>query len=188
MGVRATEVRKGTVIEKDGDLLVITDYEHRTPGNLRSIISIKAKSLNSGASSSMRLSSSDILEVAFLDRRKCQYLYREANGAYVFMDSETYDQFELQEDLVGEKMGYVRENTEVQVTFHESNPIGIELPPAVVLEIKEAETAVKGNTASNVKKEAVLETGRKIKVPMHIVAGEEVKVSTETGEFLGRAN
>jgi len=188
MGVRATEIRKGHVIEKDGDLLLITEYDHKTPGNLRAIIQIKTKSLVTGATNSMRLGSGDTLDIAYLDRRKAEYLYRESSGNYVFMNSENYEQFELTEDFVGEKMGFVRENSGVEVTFHEQTPVGVELPPQVVLKVAEAEAAVKGNTSTGVKKEAVLETGLKIKVPMHIVAGEEVRISTDTGEFQGRAN
>ena len=187
MGVRATELRKGQVIEKDGDLLLITDYEHKTPGNLRAIINIKTKSLKTGQANSMRLGSGDTMEVAYLDRRKAEYLYKDSTG-YVFMDSETYEQFPLSEDFVGDKMGFVRENSTIDVTFHEGNPIGVELPSQVVLKVVEAEAAVKGNTTSGVKKEAVLETGLAIKVPMHIQPDEEIRVSTADGEFQGRAN
>jgi elongation factor P len=188
MSVRATELRKGQVLDKDGDLLLITDFDHKTPGNWRAIITIKTKSLKTGQTATTRLGSGDTLELAFLDRRKAEYLYRESNGNCVFMDSETYEQFQLAPDFLGESMGYVRENGEVEVTFHDHAPIGIELPPSVVLEVTEAEAAVKGNTASSVRKEAVLETGLTIKVPLHIQVGEQVRVSTESGEFLGRAN
>ena len=136
----------------------------------------------------MRLGSSDAFEVAYLDRKKAEYLYKEANGDYVFMDQQSFDQFPLNEELVGDKMGFVKENTVVDVTFHESLAIGVELPSSVILKVVESESAVKGNTATNVKKEAVLETGLKIKVPLHIQAGEMVKVSTADGEFQGRAN
>ncbi len=188
MGVRATELKKGQVIDKDGDLLQITDYDHKTPGNWRAIIMIKTRSLKTGQVGSMRLGSGDTVDLAFLDRRKAEYLYRESNGDYVFMDSANYEQFQLGVDFVGDRMGFVRENSTIEVTFHETSPVDIELPPSVVLAVTEAEAAVKGNTASGVKKEAVLETGLKIKVPLHIQLGEEVRVSTETGEFLGRAN
>jgi len=187
MASKATELRKGQVIEKDGDLFVITEYEHRTPGNLRAIINIKLKSLSTGQVQPLRMSSSESLEVAYLDKKKCEYLYKESNGDFVFMDSESYEQFHLPADLVGEKMGYVKENTVVEVTFHNTTPIDIQLPKSVELMIVEAEEAVKGNTATNVKKDAVLETGLAIKVPLHIGAGEMVKVSTDTGEFQGRA-
>lgn len=188
MGVRATEVRKGTVLEVDGDLLVITEYTHKTPGNLRAIIQIKTKNLRTGQANSMRLSSGDMLEVAYLDRRKAEYLYKDGNGNFVFMDSETYEQFELTPDFVGDKMGFVRENTEVEVTFHERTPVGVELPSSVTLKVAESEIAVKGNTATNVKKDAIMETGLLVKVPPHIDVGEEIRVSTDTGEFQGRAN
>jgi len=188
MGVRATDIRKGQVLEKDGDLLLITEYEHKTPGNLRAIIQIKTRSLTTGQNNSMRLSSSDTVEVAFLDRKKAEYLYQDPAAGYVFMDSENYEQFHLSEDLVGSMMGFVRENTQIEVTFHGQTPIGVELPPQVVLTVKEAEAAVKGNTTSGVKKEAVLETGLTIKVPLHIQPGEEIRVSTSDGEFVGRAS
>jgi elongation factor P len=188
MGVKATDLRKGTVIDKDGDLLVITEYEHRTPGNLRAIINIKLKSLRSGQTSVMRLASSDMLEVAYLEKKKCQYLYREQNGDFVFMDTGSYDQFPLSQDLVGDKMGFVKENEEVDVTFHGTQPIGVELPSSVVLVVTEAEAATKGNTATNVKKEAIVETGMKVKVPLHITPGDRIKVSTDSGDFLGRVN
>ena len=186
MSARATELRKGSVIEKDGDLLLITDYEHKTPGNLRAIIQMKTKSLKSGATGSIRASSSDNFEVAYLDRRKAQYLYKEGNGDYIFMDNETFEQFPLPGSLADEAMGFVKENETVEITFHDGTPIGVELPPSVVLEVTEAEAAVKGNTATNVKKEAVLETGLTVKVPMHVNAGDKIKIKTSDAEFQGR--
>jgi len=188
MNVKATELRKGMVLLKEGDLLVITDYSHHTPGNWRSIIQVKTRSLTSGNNSMFRPQAGESFEVAHLDRKKAQYLYKEANGDFVFMDNESYDQFTIPNDIVADSMSFVKENSEVEVTFHEVRPISIALPGSVVLMVKEAEHAVKGNTATNVKKEAILETGLKIKVPLHIKAGEMVKVNTETGEFLSRVN
>jgi len=189
MGVRATEIRKGQVIQMNGDLLVVTEFEHKTPGNLRAIINIKTKSLTTGAASAMRLGSGDVLEVAYLDRKKAEYLYKDSgSGNYVFMDTENYEQFELSDEFVGDKMPYLKENTQLEVSFHGTTPVGVVLPAQVVLEVTEAEEAVRGNTTSGVKKEVTLETGLKIKVPMHITLGDQVKVATETGEFQGRAN
>lgn len=185
---RATEIRKGQVLEHEGQLLLITDYEHKTPGNLRAIINIKTRNIETGQAGSMRLGSGDQMNVAYLDRKKAQYLYKEGNGDFIFMDEETYDQFPLGPDLVGEKMGYVKENETVEVTYHNERPLGVALPAAVVLEVTEAEEAVKGNTATNVKKNATVETGLEVKVPFHIKAGEKIKINTETGEFLSRAN
>ncbi len=187
MNLKATELRKGMILQKDGDLLLITDYKHATPGNWRAIVQVKTRSLSTGQSAQFRPAAGDQFETAFLDKKRCQYLYKEADG-FVFMDTETYDQFTISEDQAAERMAFVAESGEVEVTFHDASPIGIDLPASVVLEVTEAEMAVKGNSATNVKKEAVLETGLKIKVPMHIDVGERIKVSTDTGEFQGRAN
>ncbi|MFO1010982.1 MAG: elongation factor P [Planctomycetota bacterium] len=187
MGVRATELRKGTVIQDNGQLWLITEYMHHTPGNLRAVIHTRLKNVQTGATKEMRLGSSDVFEVAFLDRKKCEYLYKDSTG-YVFMDQESFEQFPLSPELVADKMGFVRENTVVEVTFHDNLALGVELPASVTLKVIEAEAAVKGNTATNVKKEAVVETGMKVKVPLHITAGDEIKISTENGEFLGRQN
>lgn len=188
MTVRATELRKGTVIVGErGDLLLITEYHHHTPGNLRAVIHAKVKNLASGVVTPQRWGSSDAFEVAYLDRKKCEYLYKDTTG-YHFMDQENYEQFQVPEDLVSDVMGYVRENTPVVVTFHGTSPIGIELPASVTLKVIEAETATRGNTATNVKKEAVVETGLRVKVPPHISVGDEIKIRTVDGEFQGRQN
>jgi elongation factor P len=188
MTVRATELRKGTVIVGErGDLLLITEYHHHTPGNLRAVIHAKVKNLATGVVTPQRWGSSDAFEVAYLDRKKCEYLYKDTTG-YHFMDQENYEQFQVPEDLVSDVMGYVRENTPVLVTFHGPTAIGIELPSSVTLKVIEAETATRGNTATNVKKEAVVETGLRVKVPPHISVGDEIKISTVDGEFQGRQN
>ncbi len=186
MTIKATEIRKGQVLVLDGELYLVTDFEHIAPGNWRAINQIKCKHLVTGAVKQMRLSSSETVELAYLERRPCTYLYREG-AHYVFMDSENYEQYHLGEELVGEAMKYVKENQEITLTFHEGRPVTVDLPAAVILQVQEAEMAVKGDSVTNDKKGAVLETGLEIRVPMYIQAGEWVKVSTETGEFLGRA-
>jgi elongation factor P len=188
MGVKATELRKGTVLDMDGDLLLITEYMHHTPGNLRAVIHVKLRSLKTGSTKEMRLGSGDVLEVAYLDKKPCEYLYKDTHAGYVFMDSENYEQFHISEDLIGERMGYVKENTQAVVTFHGTTAIGLELPASVVLTVIEADPAVRGNTATNVKKDAVVETGLKVRVPIFITKGERIKIRTEDGEFLGRVN
>lgn len=175
------------VLEHDGKLLLITEYLHHTPGNLRSIIHVKTKDLKSGTNGAMRLGSGDQLDVAFLDRKKAEYLYKESNGDFVFMDSTDYEQFVLPLDLIEDKMGYVKENTVCEITFHGTEPIDVELPTSVVLEVTEAEPATKGNTATNVKKDAVVETGMTVKVPAHVTVGDKIKVRTADCEFMGRA-
>ncbi len=188
MSMRATELRKGSVIQQDGQLLLVTEYMHHTPGNLRAIIHVKTRNLATGATSQMRLGSGDVLEVAYLEKRPCEYLYRDPHGHFVFMDTNSYEQFPISEDLIGERMAFVKENTSVDVTFNEQTPIGVELPGSVVLTVTETEPAVRGNTATNVKKDALVETGLRIKVPAHIAVGDAVKIRTSDGEFLGRAS
>lgn len=187
MGVRATELRKGTVISENNGLWLVVEYNHHTPGNLRAVIHTKLKNIQTGATKEVRMGSSDVYEVAYLDRKKCEYLYKDSTG-FVFMDQESFEQFPLPAELVDDKMGFVRENTVVDVTFHENLAIGVDLPASVTLKVIEAEHAVKGNTATNVKKEATVETGMKVKVPLHITAGDQIKISTADGEFQGRAN
>jgi elongation factor P len=183
---RVTELKKGMVVNLDGELFVITKYDHITPGNWRAIHMLSLKSLRSGNQKQMRCSTSDMLEVAYLDKKTCQYLYKDPTG-FVFMDMTTYEQHTLSPDLVEEAMKFLKENDEVQVTFYEGAAMGIEVAPTVVLEITESEDAVKGNSVTNLQKVAKLETGLEIKVPLHIKQGEKVKVSTSTGEFMGRA-
>jgi elongation factor P len=104
------------------------------------------------------------------------------------MDQETYEQYSLSKELLGDAMRYVKPNEIVEVTFYEGDPIGLDLPPNVVLEIKETDPATKGDTVSNVQKPALLETGHTVKVPAHIRVGDLVKISTVTGEFQERVN
>jgi elongation factor P len=182
----ATDIRKGSVLILDGDLFICTEFQHKTPGNLRGNVQAKLKSLRDGRSIQRKFSSTERVEFAFLDKRPCEYLYKESQG-YVFMDSESYEQFHLAEDQVGEQMGYIVENATVAVTFHDGNPVSIDLPSSVELKVTHTEPGVKGDTVSNVFKPATLETGLEVKVPNHISIGDVVKISAETGDFLGRS-
>lgn len=188
MGRRATEIRKGNVLDIDGELWKVVEFDHNTPGNWRAIINLKIKNLSTGQTKTERFGSGDVLEVAFLEARKCQYLYRDqTTKAFVFMDQEDYNQYELNEDDVGQEMQYVVEEQIVDMTFHDGRPISLDLPGSVTLRVTESEPAIKGNSVSNIFKRAVVETGLEIKVPLHIDVDELVKISTATGEFQGRA-
>lgn len=187
MAKRVTEIRKGMVAEYEGGLWMVIDYEHHTPGNLRAIINLKLKNLKTGSVKVQRFGSGDMLEVAYLDTKDCQFLYKDkTNNKFVFMDQESYEQYEIDEDILKDQMKYVVEEQVIQVKFHEHTPLSVELPSAVNLKIIESEPAAKGNSVSNLFKRAVCQTGLEIKVPLHIDVGETVRISTETGEFLGR--
>ena len=185
--INATELKKGMVIEQDDGLYVVTDTTHITPGNKRGIIQVKIKHLAEARTIQRRFRSSDRVEQAFLESRKFEYLYEEKPN-FVFMDTKSFEQLQLSEEVVGESMPYVTHNSNVQITFHDGAPISIDLPASVVLEVTQTDPGTKGNTVSNVFKPATLETGLVVKVPFHIAIGNKVKVDTRTGEFIERVN
>jgi len=181
------DVRKGQVIVgEDGQLYAVVDREHITPGNWRAILNLKLKNLNTGSIAVSRVKPEDKVEVAYLERRKMQYLYQEGDG-YVFMDNETFDQITLTKEWVGDQMLYMKENEEAQIILFEGKPISLELPAMVELVVKETEPAVKGATAAAQYKPAILETGLKVTVPPFISIGEKIQVDTRSGEYLSRA-
>ncbi len=170
----------------DGKLFVVTKYEHRTPGNLRAFVQAKFKDVMSGQYIDKRLGSSEELESVSLDRRSVEYLYQDGSE-YVFMDSETFDQFNVSSELAGDAMLYLRPNGTTEILFFEENPILIELPLSVELEVTECQPGIKGATATNQLKEAVMETGLKTRVPPFIEIGETLKISTSDGSYISRS-
>jgi len=186
MAIRVTEAKKGMVIRYEGDLYQITRYDHLTPGNLRAIHHLNMKNLKNGRQKELRMKTSDQLDLVFLDSRESQYLFKDSLG-YTFMDNDNFEQFVLSADVVGEAMQYITDNSNVTVVFCDSEALTVQLPPTVVLEIVETEDAARGDTVSSVQKPARCNTGLMIKVPAHIKVGEQVKISTEDGSFLGRA-
>jgi elongation factor P len=182
----ATNIRKGQVLQVDGELWVVLDYTHITPGNWRGYVQVVMKSLKTGRKDNRRMRSTDKVDIAFIDTRELQYIYSDNLGAH-FMDTENFEQTALDPELLGDALHYVKEGELVKVNFHDETPIGIELPTTVVLEVTETEPGVKGDTVSNVFKPATVETGITIKVPNHINQGEMIKVDTRNGEFVERA-
>ena len=186
MSTQLTQVRKGNVVKMDDDFFKVVDMHHNTPGNKGGIVQLKLKKLKTGAHINKRFNSTDSIETAYLDRRSCQYLYQEGDG-YVFMDNENYEQFTLREDVLNDDMKYVALNMDVKVAYLDGVPIEMELPASVVLDVTEAEPAIRGNTATNVTKRVVCSTGLEVKAPQHINAGDRITVDTRTGDFLGRS-
>ncbi len=184
----ATELRKGSVITHKGELWQAVEVTHRTPGNLRGFVQVKLRNLRTGGHITERFSSSESVEPAWLDRRKAQYLYDDATTGPVFMDTESYEQFSLPREVLGDAMNYVLPNAEVDLTFHDGQAIGLDLPAKVELVVTDTEPAVKGDTVNSVLKPATLETGFVVRVPSHIRIGDKVRISTSTGEFQERVN
>lgn len=184
--MKAVDLRPGVAVRMDGKLYVVTKSEHRTPGNLRAFIQAKFRDVLNGGYIDKRLSSSDELEMVNLDRRKVEYLYPEADS-FVFMDLDNFEQYTIQPDVAGDAMLYLCPNATTEVLLHDGNPISIELPPAVELEVTDCQPGIKGATATNQLKEAVMETGLKTRVPPFIEIGEKLKISTADGSYISRS-
>lgn len=184
--MKATELRPGYGVKMDGKLWVITNFEHRTPGNLRAFIQIKIRNVINGAIIEKRLASADDVEVIDLDRRSMEYLFSDNHGA-TFMDAESYEQMVIPESVLGDALKYIRPNGSTIVLLYDGNPISVELPASVELVVKDCEPGVRNATATNVQKEATMETGLKTRVPSFINIGEALKISTADGSYLSRA-
>jgi elongation factor P len=185
--INFSQVRKGMVIiGEDGQLYHVVDRDLNTPGNWRAILNLKLKNLKTGAVTPRRVRPEDKVEQAYLDKRPMQYLYQDGDS-YVFMDKENYDQITLGKEWVGEQILFLKENDDVQVTFHDGKALSLELPATVILKVVETEPSVKGATAAAQYKPATLETGLKVTVPPFVGPGEVVAVDTRTGEYLSRA-
>jgi elongation factor P len=185
--IEYSQVRKGMVIVgDDGQLYTVVDRDLNTPGNWRAILQLKLKNLKTGSIAVNRVRPQDKVEQAYLDKREMQYLYKDGDS-YVFMDNETFDQYHLAHDLVGELMLYLKEGDKAHVIMYDGKPLSLELPATVELKVVETEPSVKGATAAAQYKPAILETGLKITVPPFVGIGETVAVDTRTGEYLSRA-
>jgi elongation factor P len=185
MQYSTAQFRKGLKIEIDGEPFVITEFQHVKPGKGGAFVRTKFKSLITGNVLDKTFRSGEKVDVPDLEERKMSYLYKDENG-YCFMDTESYDQMSLNEDQIGDALGYLKENVEAKVLLHNGNPIGVELPMFLELEIVETDPGVKGNTVSGGSKPAKLETGIVIQVPLFVNTGEVVKVDTRTGEYIER--
>jgi elongation factor P len=185
MMISATQLRSGTLLIYNGELHRAHEVIHKTPGNLRGFVQVKMRNLRNGAMIEHRFGSTDRVEKASLDEREMEYLYSDSAGHH-FMDSESYDQVTLSDEVIGEQMVYLLPNTRIHVDFFEDNPVGIELPNTVTLKVVETQPGMKGATASASYKPATLETGLQVMVPQFIEPGTLVKVDTRDNTYLER--
>jgi len=184
--MKASELKKGMVIEDAGQLYVVISIDHRTPGNLRAIYQATLKHILSGKLTNMRYSPEDKVEKVDLEAKKAQYLFHDHSGSH-FMDMETYDTIILGDEILSGIKDYLKENAEISLLYHDHKPVTAELPASIDLKIIESAPGVQGNTSGKVTKPATLETGLVINVPLFINEGEIIKVDTRTGQYLGRA-
>ncbi len=185
--MKANDLKPGMVVNLDGQLLIVTKTEHVKPGKGGAFVQTKLKSIKHGNVTEKRFRSVDNVESTSLDRRDIEFLYAEGKDG-VFMDCETFDQFTISADVLGDTLLLTKPNETVRGMFYEGQPLTIDLPMSVEHKIVETEPGIKNATATNVMKEAVTETGLKVRVPPFISEGETVKINTETREYLGRVN
>jgi elongation factor P len=182
----ANDLRKGMAIKYNGNAAIVLEVHHRTPGNLRAFVQAIIRYLSTGKSADVRFGSTDKVELIDIERKQLEFSYKDNNGFH-FMDPETYETITLQEGFIGDAKNYLVENLAVQVLYAEGKAVEVELPASVGLKVVESAEGLRGDTASNVTKPALLETGKSINVPLFIKEGETIKIDTRTGAYMGRA-
>jgi elongation factor P len=186
MQLVATEMRAGNIIVYNSQLHRVLLVVHVTPGNWRGMVQCKLRNLKTGNQLEHRFRSEDRVEKASLDTHEMQYLYSDPSGHH-FMNTETFEQIALTDEVLGDALGYLLPNTVITVDFYESQPVGLELPNTVVLKVVETDPPMKGATAAGGSKPAKLETGVTVAVPQFIDTGTKIVVDTRTGEYVSRA-
>ncbi len=184
--IQATQMRAGMCILFEGDICRIMTVNHVTPGNWRGFVQAKMRSLKTGNSFEHRFGSTEKVERAILDTMQMEYLYSDPSGHH-FMNQETYDQITMDDETLGSNKLYLLPNTVLQIDFYEEQPVGIELPNTVTLEIVDTEPSMKGATASASYKPAKLETGLVVMVPPFVEVGNKIIVDTREDKYLSRA-
>lgn len=185
MAGTTSDLRPGSVIMFNGELHTVLESEHRTPGNLRAFYQVKMRNMKTGKLSENRFRSGESIEFVRVERKNYQYLYRDVHS-FIFMDTDSYEQIPVDADIVGDSVNWMKENQEVQLAFVDNTVIAVELPPHVYLKVTATEPGLKGDTATNVLKPAVVETGATIQVPIFINEGDTIRVDTRTGEYIER--
>ena len=184
--MRASDIRKGQAVIIDGKLMVVTNADHNTPGNLRAKVQFKLRDVAKGTIQDKRVGATDDIEVTSLDSRQVEYLYSDNDG-HVVMDLETYDQNTIPKEVFGNDILYLKPNTQLTAQFHNGKLVSYQLPASVDLEVTDTPPVIKGATATNQLKDATLETGLTTRVPGFIVIGEKIRISTADGGYQSRA-
>jgi elongation factor P len=180
------DFKTGMTLNLDGQLWTVVDFQHVKPGKGGAFVRSKLKNVMSGKVVDRTFNAGVKVDVANVDKREMQYLYREA-GDFVFMDLQDYDQPRVPASVVGDAANYLLEEQTVTVAFNDSNPLYVDLPAAVELTISQTDPGVQGDRSTGGTKPATLETGATVQVPLFISTGEKIKVDTRTGQYLGRA-
>jgi elongation factor P len=183
--IDVNDLRKGVTFELDNTLYKVLDYEHHKPGRGKATIRVKARNLRTGTTLDKSFISGDRVQDVRLEYHNVQYLYNDGE-LYHFMDLDTYEQPAIPDDIIDEAASYLKEGMEVKLTFYQNEPLDIELPITVDLEVVEAETAVRGDTATGVTKKVKTETGLEVQVPNFVSVGDAIRVDTRNGAYITR--
>jgi elongation factor P len=186
MNININEIKNGMTIIIDGKLCLIEEFQHVEPGKGAAFMKMKLRNLRTGALVEDTYNTNIKIERARVDRLPMQYLYSMGDN-YVFMNNETYEQMEVPAEKLSEQIKYLKEGLEITISMYEGEIIGITLPEKVEYEVTQTTDAVKGNTTNNAQKDAVIETGYTVKVPLFINQGEKIIISTIDGKYAGRA-
>jgi elongation factor P len=181
-----SDLRTNIIIRYNGQLHRVTEFHHHAPGNWRAMVIMKLKNVQNGKTFEERVRAGSDIEIVRVDKRTMQFLYREGDNLH-FMDTETYEQIEISDETVGEGARFLKENEMCDILFYDDTKIlGVEVPVFVTLEVTEASTALRGDTATSVNKNVTLETGAIISVPAFVNQGDLIKVDTRTGAYIER--
>lgn len=182
---KASSISNGNFIRFNGELAQVIEFIHRTPGNLRAFYQGKMRIIKTGKLAEYRFSPDEDVEILRVDVKEFQYLYQEGD-MYVCMDNETFEQVMVPAALFGDQIKFLQEGMMLLISFESENPISVQLPSHVVLEVIYSEPGIKGDTANSPMKSAELEGGASVMVPLFVQQGEKIKVDTRTGEYVER--
>jgi elongation factor P len=183
--IDVNELRKGVTFELDNTLYKVLDYEHHKPGRGKATIRVKARNLRTGTILDKTFNSGDRVNDIRLEYHNVQFLYKDGE-LYHFMDLDTYEQPAIPANILGDAADFLKEGLEVKLTFFQNEPLDIELPITVDLAVVQAETAVRGDTATGVTKKVRTETGLNVQVPNFVGAGDTIRVDTRNGAYITR--
>ena len=183
--ITAGEFRNGKTFEMDGKVMQVVEFQHVKPGKGAAFVRTKMKNVVTGAVTETSFNPTAKFEEAFVERKDMEYSYNDGD-LYYFMDMESYEMTPINKDVLGDNFKFVKENMTCKIMSYKGSVFGVEPPNFVELEVTESDPGVKGDTATNVTKPAILETGAEIKVPLFINPGDRIRIDTRTGEYLER--
>lgn len=186
MKVNANTLRSGNVIDYNGKLWVVVKNEISTPGKGAAVAQVEMRDIRTGNKDNVRFRTQETIERVRLEQDEYQYLYDEGTSV-VLMNNETYEQINIEREIIGSPAAFLQEGMVVEVETHEGEPLGVQLPDTVIMEITECEPVIKGQTATTSYKPGILENGEKVMIPPHVDAGTRVVVKTEDGSYVERA-